>query len=249
MSDVSTRDLRNRFRDQEREAGRLRLLELSAHCLAKASDIKRGLGEVLELAIRHMAGDSGLILSLDQDKLTVVAAHGNVLPVGASILPGGVLASVLQAPHLPLLREHIESRLRLGDAAKVALELMCPLRMANAAVGLLVMISDAHTMKPTDEEMVTISALGVLIAGALQRSTPTKARVSRRAAAAAMTRLTPREQQVFALLPRGLSNAEIADQLGMATGTAKIHVERILHKLGVSDRTQAAVRAVEWGYK
>jgi len=50
-------------------------------------------------------------------------------------------------------------------------------------------------------------------------------------------------------MPRGLSNAEIAEQLGIATGTAKIHIERILRKLGVRDRTQAAVRATEWGLR
>ena len=72
---------------------------------------------------------------------------------------------------------------------------------------------------------------------------------ARRDAAATIGRLTPREQQVLALLPRGLSNAEMAQELGIATGTVKIHVERILHKLGLRDRTQAAVRASEWGFR
>jgi DNA-binding NarL/FixJ family response regulator len=51
------------------------------------------------------------------------------------------------------------------------------------------------------------------------------------------------------MLPAGLSNKELGHKLGIASGTVKIHVERILNKLGVKDRTQAAVKAVELGYR
>ena len=61
--------------------------------------------------------------------------------------------------------------------------------------------------------------------------------------------LTPREREIFAMLPAGLSNKELGHKLGIASGTVKIHVERILNKLDVKDRTQAAVKAVELGYK
>jgi NarL family two-component system response regulator LiaR len=59
--------------------------------------------------------------------------------------------------------------------------------------------------------------------------------------------LTPREREVLALLGRGLANTRIAQELGIAEKTVKIHVSRILHKLGVSDRTQAALHAVREG--
>jgi NarL family two-component system response regulator LiaR len=59
--------------------------------------------------------------------------------------------------------------------------------------------------------------------------------------------LTPREREVLALLGRGLANKAIAQELGIAEKTAKIHVSRILHKLGVADRTQAALHAVREG--
>jgi DNA-binding NarL/FixJ family response regulator len=45
----------------------------------------------------------------------------------------------------------------------------------------------------------------------------------------------------------GKTNAEIAQALSLSVGTVKIHVEHIIAKLGVSDRTQAAVRALELG--
>src|SRR5215217_2741801 len=59
--------------------------------------------------------------------------------------------------------------------------------------------------------------------------------------------LTPRETEVLALLTTGQTNQQIAQTLTISKGTAKVHVERIIRKLGVSDRTQAAVRAIELG--
>ncbi len=60
-------------------------------------------------------------------------------------------------------------------------------------------------------------------------------------------RLSPREREVLQLLTQGQTNREIAQNLTVSVSTVKIHVEHILAKLGVSDRTQAAVRAIELG--
>lgn len=66
-------------------------------------------------------------------------------------------------------------------------------------------------------------------------------------AAVPADRLTTRERDVLRLLAQGKTNREIATELFVSVGTVKIHVEHIISKLGVSDRTQAAVRAVELG--
>ncbi len=59
--------------------------------------------------------------------------------------------------------------------------------------------------------------------------------------------LTPREVEVLRLLSQGQTNPQIAQNLTVSRGTVKIHVQHIISKLGVSDRTQAAVRAIEVG--
>ena len=67
--------------------------------------------------------------------------------------------------------------------------------------------------------------------------------------------LTPREREVAALVAEGLSNAGIAERLEIAPGTARIHVERILGKLGLTSRVQVAAwvlrdpRVLESGHR
>lgn len=61
------------------------------------------------------------------------------------------------------------------------------------------------------------------------------------------TQLTEREREVLALLARGASNREISEALYIASGTVKNHLSNILGKLGVRDRTQAALKARELG--
>jgi len=63
------------------------------------------------------------------------------------------------------------------------------------------------------------------------------------------TKLTPRENEILALLAEGQSNKEIARNLGISDGTVKRHVKSILRKLGVHSRVEAAVIAVEQGLR
>jgi DNA-binding NarL/FixJ family response regulator len=60
-------------------------------------------------------------------------------------------------------------------------------------------------------------------------------------------KLSERERDVLRLMARGLSNADIAQRLFLSEGTVRNYVSSILAKLGVSDRTQAAVIALRYG--
>ncbi len=80
------------------------------------------------------------------------------------------------------------------------------------------------------------SAVSLALVNAAMRAAPLPGRQ------ADLTRLlTERERDVVMLVAEGLTNKEIGRQLGISPATVKVHVERVIGKLGVADRTQAAV--------
>jgi DNA-binding NarL/FixJ family response regulator len=100
-----------------------------------------------------------------------------------------------------------------------------------------------------------IAAIRTVAAGdALLSPTVTKrvieqfARVPRPAPPPELDDLSDRERDVFRLLARGLSNAEIGHELFIGETTVKTHVTHILAKLGLRDRVQAVVLAHQTGF-
>ena len=65
---------------------------------------------------------------------------------------------------------------------------------------------------------------------------------------ALIVELTRREVEVMRLVTCGKSNRQIAEDLCIAPGTVKNHITNILHKMGVTDRTQAVVQALQRGW-
>ena len=61
------------------------------------------------------------------------------------------------------------------------------------------------------------------------------------------TILSPKEMETLRLIASGKTNRQIAKELMVSLSTVKTHVQRIIRKLGVSDRTQASVKALEMG--
>ena len=59
--------------------------------------------------------------------------------------------------------------------------------------------------------------------------------------------LTPREHEVLTCITRGHSNRDIAEELHIAEKTVRLHVSSVLDKMGVRDRTQAAIYAIQRG--
>ena len=94
----------------------------------------------------------------------------------------------------------------------------------------------------------TLAAGGTHLQPALTRAILEGARALPRAPEPTLAEpLTPRETEVLRLMAAACTNREIAEALGTAEGTAKIHVSNILAKLGARDRTQAVLRALEGG--
>jgi len=63
---------------------------------------------------------------------------------------------------------------------------------------------------------------------------------------AARPALAPRERQIIRFVRRGLRNREIAKELGVTEGTVKVYLHAVFEKLGVSSRTELAIRADEF---
>ncbi|MFD8821454.1 response regulator [Streptomyces sp. NPDC059605] len=112
------------------------------------------------------------------------------------------------------------------------------------------LLKDASGDQLAQAVRVVAAGDALLAPGLTMRLITEYARVTagpRRAAGVRVEELTPRETEVLCQVALGLSNEEIAQRLTIAEETVKTHVGRILMKLGLRDRTQAAVHAYESG--
>ncbi|MEU4261503.1 response regulator [Streptomyces argenteolus] len=117
------------------------------------------------------------------------------------------------------------------------------------AAGFLLKHTDAHDLL---EAVRTVARGEGMIAPAVTRRLIAEfagAAAARTADPAVLDALTRREREVLGCLGEGLSNAEIAGRLSMAEATVKTHVSRLLGKLELRSRVQAAVLAQELGLR
>ena len=158
-----------------------------------------------------------------------------ILDIRMPVLNGLGAARILQQ-RLPALKVVIFTMDDSPDHLEAA--------MNAGAVGYL--LKDANRNE-------VIDALQRVAAGEEALNSAVSARLLRRmternaSGAAPAETLTARERQVLGLVASGFSNREIGEELGITTGTAKAHVERVIGKLGAADRTQAAVRGMALG--
>ncbi|ATW49690.1 response regulator [Streptomyces xantholiticus] len=110
------------------------------------------------------------------------------------------------------------------------------------------LLKDASARQLADGVRVVAAGEALLAPTVTRRLITEFSKLSETPRPAAMTQvadLTERETEVLVLIAQGLSNAEIASRLVVAESTIKTHVSRVLVKLGLRDRTQAAVFAYE----
>ena len=191
-----------------------------------------------------LATEHGLIATENMGKLTVICNRGKALPVGTRVPMMGVLANVLKNPVTFSLQQNVGNHLWTHNEVGYSQNYIIPIAVQQRSVGILALSGKQHI--PNQDDLQTLHAIAGLLGLAMLQQQPSEQTMLDRSI---LDNLTPREREIFALLPTGLSNIALANKLGIAPGTAKIHVERILSKLNVKDRTQAAVKAVELGYK
>lgn len=191
-----------------------------------------------------LAAEHGLIATENMGKLTVICNHGTALPIGARIPMMGTLANMLKNPVKFNLQQGVGNHLWTHAEVASYQDCIIPIAIQQRSLGILAL--SGKQLQPNQEDLQTLHAIAGLIGLAMLQQQPSEQTMIDRSI---LENLTPREREIFALMPAGLSNIELANKLGIAPGTAKIHVERILSKLNVKDRTQAAVKAVELGYK
>lgn len=200
--------------------------------------------QVLEEICRYTTLEHGLIAVEVAGVYKVKVSQGGGLLKGSRI-PSSVTSNLVFLPHQPI-RMHEQSHHRLWSIPpeSIKTEWLIPIKIGAQAIGFIALASATPTPALNDAQIKVMQTVASILGLALQpnASTPQTQDLE------AIALLTAREKEVFALIPLGLSNAEIGEKLGISAGTAKIHVERILSKLGLSDRTQAAVKATKMGY-
>lgn len=200
----------------------------------------------------HAVVREGLRTFLElQDDIRVVGEAGDgteALDLAAELRPDVILMDLVM-PRLDGVGAMRELRTTRPDSRVIVLtsfvddDRLLPAIQAGAAGYLLKNVEPAELVRAIRAAHVGETIIDPSAASRLVRAIAQGAR----AGAADTERLTRREHEVLELIARGESNKRIAWALGISEKTVKTHVGHVLAKLGVTDRTQAALLAVKDG--
>lgn len=208
----------------------------------------------LILAAPHAITRAGLRMMLSSEPyMTIVAEAGNdaeALESCRQHQPDLLLFSILETTDTASIEQLLSSIQRDSPATRVML-IAQPHTLKQFVQAHHRVISYLHAEASNRELLQAVQQVmqGEIfvdpgVAPYLQSGT---GQVSATGASSQTEHLTRRELQVLQQLVKGKTNRQIADKLNIGRGTVKTHVEHIIAKLQVSDRTQAAVRATELG--
>ncbi|MGX5692942.1 response regulator [Dermacoccus abyssi] len=200
---------------------------------------------------RMVSGGFSLILSVEDD-LDVVATAANgeeALAVARELHPDVTLMDV----QMPVM-DGIEATRRFVEEGLGRVVILTTFDRDDYLFSALDAGASGFLLKNADADELAEAVRTVGHGHALLAPEVTRRVIERRTAQQAapeadarLAALTPRERDVLALLGRGRSNAEIADELFVGEATVKTHVSNVLMKLDLRDRVQAAVAAYETG--
>jgi NarL family two-component system response regulator LiaR len=195
----------------------------------------------------HWVVRQGLRLFLDQqDGIRVVgeAADGEEALERVDVLRPDVVLMDLLMPRVG----GVEATRRIRERfPRVEVVVLTTVVDGEAVIGAIAAGATGYLLKDSGGD-----ALVTAVRAAAEGRVELSPEAARRLATAIRPRraaepLTPREREVLGLLAEGLANKEIGARLGIAEKTVKAHVTRVLDKLGVQSRTQAALVAVRSG--
>lgn len=239
----SARAFRQSLREIESNESHLRLyLEFGQQLFMHGWNVNTA-SNLLHSLCNLVSAQQAVLAIENMGKLVIYTQIGQTLPAGARIPMMGILAQMLKNPVQFALYENKNTQL-WTHLDSLHHECLIPIVIGQFGKGVIGLSGKKLTLSQIERE--SLQAVSGIIALAISQHQGVARSESDQSI---LESLTPREREIFALLPAGLSNKELGHKLGIASGTVKIHVERILNKLGVKDRTQAAVKAVELGYK
>lgn len=199
----------------------------------------------------HQLAREGLKAVLADDQFTVVgeAADGEgAVNLVRQLVPDVVLMDVRLGPGIDGL-EATRRIAAMGLPTRVIVlslhDMPAYVREALAAGAAGYVLKDASILElrgAVSQVMAGQSVVPLNLINAALRQTEGEVRP-----ADALSSLTAREREVLERVAEGLTNKEIARELSVSPATVKAHVERIIAKLGVTDRTQAAVLVAKAG--
>lgn len=200
----------------------------------------------------HQITRKGLVLTLQQyDRFRIVgeAADGRAaIEKSLQVLPAVILMDI-GMPILGGIEALTEIKRKLPETRVIVLTAN---DSDDSVFAALAAGADGYCLKNIGAEQLSIAIIAVQ-SGAAFLDPAIASRVLQSCVASKPKSdkntffLSEREQEVLALLVDGLSNQQIAERLFISNDTVKTHMRHILEKLAVSDRTQAAVKAIRHG--
>jgi len=183
------------------------------------------------------AGLSGLLATVRDVEVVAEAVDGDEAVARALDLRPDVVLMDLNLPGLPGLEA---TRRIVASAPECGVLVLTMVADEASVVAALRVGARGFVLKEAGQDEV-LAGIRTVASGGAVFGPAVAARLLQNGAPAAV--LTTRESEVFALLARGLSNSEIARELGVSLKTVQNHVSAVLAKLQLRDRTQAALRA------
>lgn len=223
-------DWRLTLRREASDSARWQALWEAAVALRQVQSPEQACDAVLGRVLLLLGLEHGAVLAQRGPRAQVLASRGLALSPGANAAGDGHEAAWWMPPRPSDIRE-----------ARV------PIHALGTTHGMLCVAWSEGRPAPGNDDVQALQPFALLLAMVAELAKPVASRRRKPLQDDRLAALSKREKQVLSLLPRGLTNATLAAELGISPGTVKVHVERILQKLEVKDRTQAAVYAVQSG--